>query len=322
MNWTRLRQPAFVVTMLVLVVGAVGMGSAIRVAKVYLDKLPIYPRPIDGKPHQYPEGGPTLLALPSETRNWKQFGSDDIMSEEVEEVLGTTNYLSRMFVEKNPQPGKPPRLVDFHAAYYTDQIDTVPHVPDRCFVGGGMQIGSAPKFLPLTLDRSSWRPDFDVPESEKVRGTIFTARMSSDYGNGLGRRVRLPRKPLNAGDDWITMKAMEFLRPGSDRKVYAGYFFIANGGTVAGANDVRQLAFDLSNDYAYYLKVQFTSDRVGSAEELRDMASSLMDDLLPEIMLCVPDWVDVESGAWPPDNPRGRTPRAPSAPQGAPGERR
>lgn len=309
MNWTRLRQPVFIVAMLVLAVGAVGMGSAIRMAKVYLDKLPIYPA-----------SGLTLLALPSETKDWKQLGPDEVMTEEVEEVLGTTNYVSRLYQEKNPPAGRPARVVDFHAAYYTDQIDTVPHVPDRCFVGGGMQIGSAPKFLPLTLDRSRFRLDTSVPEDQ--RGQIFSTKTSNDYGNGHGRPVRLPRKPANGADDWITMKAMEFIRPGANRKVYAGYFFIANGGTVAGANDVRQLAFDLTNDYAYYLKVQFTSDQVDSAEELRDIASDLMNDLLPEIMLCVPDWVDVQTGVWPPDNPRRAGAPTAAVPQGKASERR
>jgi hypothetical protein len=324
MNAARLRQPAFLVALAVLAVGAVGMGSAIRMARIYLDKLPIYPRPIDGQPHEYPEGSPTLLSLPTETRNWKAFGADRVETEEVEEVLGTTNYLNRIYVEKNPREGKPPRAIDFHAAYYTDQIDTVPHVPDRCFVGGGMQIGSAAQFLPLNLDRSTWQTAADVPEQWK--GRIFTARMSSDFGNGRGRRVRLPRDP-----EAIEMKTMEFIHPGSDRRIYAGYFFIANGGTVARAEGVRLLAFNLTDDYAYYLKIQFTSDRVESAEDLRDAATDLLNDLLPEIMLCIPDWIEVETGLWPPDNPRARAAASapvppntppPTAPQAAPGDRR
>jgi hypothetical protein len=84
----------------------------------------------------------------------------------------------------------------------------------------------------------------------------------------------------------------------------AGYFFIANGSAVAGADGVRLLAFDLKNDYAYYMKVQFTSMQAESPEELAEVASSLLDDLLGEMMLCVPDWIDVLAGRWPEDNPR------------------
>ena len=39
-----------------------------------------------------------------------------------------------------------------------------------------------------------------------------------------------------------------------------------------------------------------------SAEELAQEASSLLGELLPEIMRCVPDWVEVESGRYPANN--------------------
>ena len=83
------------------------------------------------------------------------------------------------------------------------------------------------------------------------------------------------------------------------RMVYAGYFFIANGGTVASANDIRLLAFQLEDDYSYYVKVQFTSGTVGSVEELAELAGSMLDEILPDIMDRVPDWVEVREGRYP-----------------------
>jgi len=67
---------------------------------------------------------------------------------------------------------------------------------------------------------------------------------------------------------------------------------------------VRLLAFDLRNDYAFYCKVQVSSDRAKSAEELAEWAGSLLGDLLPEIMRCVPDWAEVERGTYPEGNPK------------------
>jgi len=67
------------------------------------------------------------------------------------------------------------------------------------------------------------------------------------------------------------------------------------------AEGVRTLAFDLRSDYAYYLKVQFTSGAVSSSEELARQAGDLLEDLLPEIMRCVPDWIEVELGRYPPE---------------------
>ena len=124
-------------------------------------------------------------------------------------------------------------------------------------------------------------------------------KASNDWGETGGARVTLPRKPHD-----IKMRAMNFIDSERKQEIYAGYFFIANGGTVARAEGVRMLAFDLSDDYAYYLKVQFTSSQVDSMEELGALASSLLDDLMGDILYCLPDWVDVDRGDWPLDNPR------------------
>ena len=68
---------------------------------------------------------------------------------------------------------------------------------------------------------------------------------------------------------------------------------------------MRSLAFDLTSDYAYYLKVQATCGTVDSKTEHAAVSASLIGELLPEIMRCVPDWIEVEAGAYPEENPRG-----------------
>ena len=74
------------------------------------------------------------------------------------------------------------------------------------------------------------------------------------------------------------------------------------------------LAFNLTDDYAYYLKVQVGSTDVSSAAELGEVASSLLSDLLGEIMTCVPDWPKVQDGRWPPDNPKRKQTSRPGQP--------
>lgn len=81
--------------------------------------------------------------------------------------------------------------------------------------------------------------------------------------------------------------------------LYAGYFFIANGGTVCKAEEVRLLAFDLNSTYAYYAKVQVTSASVKSGEEMVRASGSLLDELMGDVMLCLPDWVEVQQGRYP-----------------------
>ena len=287
MTPSALREPAFLVAVGLLSAGAVGLFFGIEAAHVYLTKKPIYPR-----------SGLKLNALPTETAGWIRVGTDYVESAEIVDELGTTNYLTRMYMEKNPPDRRAPRTVQLHIAYYTGMIDTVPHVPDRCFIAGGLRPGGLDERVPLTLDDSTWLQRQDVRDDWK--GRVFTMRPSSDYGITGGARVTLPRNPGR-----ITMRAMNFVDDRTGQTLYAGYFFIANGGTVPRAEGVRLLAFELSDDYAYYTKVQFTSQSVTSVEDFAELASSLFNDLIGDIMFCIPDWVEVDQGLWPTNNTHG-----------------
>jgi hypothetical protein len=288
--------PAFFVAFVVLLVSALGFGRLIQAYGIHLKKEAIYP-----------PGGRVVSSLPSETESWVQVGADELMSPEILDELGTKNTVSRRYVQK---PGAmaegqtEPHALVFHAAYYTGMIDTVPHVPERCFVGGGMQKSSASEIVPLPIRTEDWVEDPSVPESFRgPTGVMYTAPTSWTYSDRRGYRVRMPRG--SGPEDPIRMMVSEFRGQADDRAVFAGYFFVANGGTVASAEGVRTLAFDLTSDYAYYLKVQTICGSVDSKAEHAAVSASLIGELLPEIMRCVPDWIEVETGSYPADNPRG-----------------
>lgn len=282
MSWRALANPAFVVALGVLLVGALTMGRAIDAMGIYLQKQPIQP-----------EGDRKVRQILTETDRWIRVGPDLIEAADVVKTLGTSNYVSRAYAAKDPD-GRPDLddVVDFHAAYYTGMIDTVPHVPERCFVGGGWQIAADSRIVDVPLDPSGWILDEDAG--------VYLVRISNRNHDRPGQRVPLPRGVTPDGG--LKMRVTEFYDP-KGRRVFTGYFFIANGGTVASAEGVRLLAFDLTQDYAYYLKVQVTSLQAQSAEELGAVTGELLDDLLPEIMLCVPDWTKVRAGTYPDDRP-------------------
>jgi hypothetical protein len=288
-----LLRPAFLVSLGVLVVSAVALGSGVSMLQLHLKKAPI-------------EVDQRVNSIPDQTPSWTRLGPDVIEEAAMVEELGTSNYLSRRYVERNPQDDAKPIALDLHLAYYTGMIDTVPHVPERCLVGGGWVLGGGTTIQALDLDRSTWELDEAATREAAasnpgVPSRVYSARLSMDsaYTRAPGVRVRLPRDPES-----IAMRITPFIQPGSDRRMYAGYFFIANGGHVPSAEDVRLLAFKLDQYYAYYLKVQISSQTVASEAELARAAGSLLSELLPEIMRCVPDWTDVERGEFPPDNPK------------------
>ncbi|MEM9064359.1 MAG: exosortase/archaeosortase family protein [Planctomycetota bacterium] len=282
-GWGVLRTPAFLVAGLALAGSASTMSWAIAAFDLNLAKRPI----------QAPDGR-SVSAIPTETDRWERVGTDRLESAAVLEELGTRNYLTRIYQEK-AAADEEFRVVELHLAYYTGQIDTVPHVPERCFVGGGMTIGGGSTTVRIPLDTS--RLVLDSGASEILGSDVFTARLPNRWSDRPGSRVRLPGNP-----ETLDMRITEFVGP-DGKPFYTGYFFIANGGTVASAEDVRLLAFDLTDEYAYYMKVQTRSFTASSPEELAEDTAALLDDLYGELARCVPDWADVRSGRYPEDNP-------------------
>lgn len=280
----------FIVGMAVLVGGGIAFRGTTAALKYQLTKRPI-------------EAELKLPSLPKETDRFICI-SDRQEGAEMLEALGTQNYVTRAYIRKGGGENTDPGVIELHAAYYTGMIDTVPHVPDRCLVGAGFTISGATRHVPLELDLASWNTG-TIDGSE---GTVYSRRCyrtrtaiapdGSEQKVLIRQHVRLPR-----GIEDVTIRVTEFASPDSGRRLQAGYFFIANGGIAARAEDVRGLAFDLRADYAYYLKVQFSGEFDGP-EALAEAASELLADLLPDLMLCVPDWYDVLAGDYPADNPR------------------
>jgi hypothetical protein len=277
-----LKSPAFLAALSVLVLGAVALQVSLARMQVVLRKLPIYAK--DDLP---------LRTIASSVPGWERVGQDNILSKEVIEELGTENYLSRVY--RGEFNGKPV-IIELHLAYYTGMIDTVPHVPERCFVGGGMVQDGATQTVPIPLDLERLSIDPYVDQAEY--GSVYSA---------VGENFQSVRMPFEL-DSRLKLRVTPFLDVRSDRRVFAGYFFLANGGIASSANDVRVLSFDPQTTYAYYTKVQFTSWDVESSEELGVIAGSLLDELLPQIMRRVPDWIEVMEGRYPPDNPNQPTP--------------
>ena len=82
-----------------------------------------------------------------------------------------------------------------------------------------------------------------------------------------------------------------------EQRIFAGYFFIANGRTTPWPEGVRRFAFDLTTRYAYFAKIQFTMivSQGNTPEEFVADVADLANELLPELMWCLPDWAEVES---------------------------
>jgi len=249
----------------VLCVAVLGMTYVVRATKAVLIKQPVPLRQ-------------QLYTLPVRIGAWQQVGRDTQMTPEVLETLGTNTYLSRQYEDTSLSADAPGRLVKLHVAYYTGTPDTVPHVPERCFVAGGMQaVDDSTASLTLTGPKyeaadTGWRA-----ESLLARGD-----------------VRLPDRHIRA-------TVFTFCLPNDpDRQSNVVYFFSANGRFYRTPEQVRLRGFDPTDRHSYYCKIEVMLPNVADPTVAGERASAFLSQVMPEIMACLPDWFDVEAGDWPP----------------------
>ncbi|MBM44340.1 MAG: hypothetical protein CMJ36_04925 [Phycisphaerae bacterium] len=266
-RFSRGARKAFVVACLVMVAGGVLFQLLASQLNVYLQKHPVKLRS-------------SLANVETTIGSWKML-QEYRMPEAAAEELGTQYYISRIY-RNTAEPDWP--VLNLHVAYYTGQIDVVPHVPDRCLVAGGLvERSPEPTHYDLEIDRAGWTED-PIHEIDGVPFQLATAR-------GL-HEVRMP-----VGD--IVVRTSEFLDPARpEERIFAGYFFIANGRLTPTPGGVRMLAFNPNEKYAYYCKLQFMlkGGPEFDVEDFIEVMSDSMNVFLGEIMLCLPDWADVQNG--------------------------
>lgn len=272
MLFDRQAKLALIILSLVLIGCRIGFQVSINSLNAYLEKKPV---PLRAQ----------LSKIPMRLGDWVSSESETLTAEIVEE-LGTKHYIDRRYSKVTKGAGSP--WLSVHVTYYTGLIDAVPHVPDRCLVAGGFNLKVRPKNLPLSLDVSNW--SIDRQHTNVRSGKPYHIMLFRDRITNKPIRLRMPLGDFVLRTSEFSSKDM----PGS--RIYAGYFFIANGELTPSPTEVRKYAFDLSVPYAYYAKIQFLTVGPGNFEpgDFVELVSEFLPELLPELMRCLPDWVEVE----------------------------
>ena len=264
---------AFCVALALLVAGAVGFRWLVSELNIFQQKEAVaLRRPLD--------------SVPTKLGRWERVGQDSIFSDTLIEELGTRSYLDRTYaLDGDARNG----VVHVHVAYYTGTIDAIPHIPERCWAVSGLELTRNSEGTPIAIDRAAWEP-LDPPAESGTE--YFTVSLADPVTADL-ERVTMP-----VGD--VVATTIEFQDPKAPEVRQAGgYFFIANGRLTSSSYGVRALAFNLTDRYAYYCKIQLTkTGRVKEGESLltpfREDASTLLTELIPQVMRCLPDWPEWE----------------------------
>ncbi len=236
-----------------------------------------------------------LATVPAALGSWRKVGDDALLSEAMVEELGTPNYLSRHYaLNGDPAQG----VAEVHLAYYTGLIDTVPHVPDRCWGASGLIMSNPAHHVDVPVDVGAWESDSGT--MNLATGLAYPAAWTTDPVTRRRKQVLLPV----ANGPWkMTLTGFQSpSRPG--RRLFGAYFFIANGRLTPSPYEVRSLAFELNERFAYYCKVQVNAelpDTPDAEEVFSQLTSSLYQALVPEVMQRLPDWSEIERRESAPD---------------------
>jgi hypothetical protein len=271
-----LKQPAFLVTFVVLLIAAVSLNAATQFLKLHFKKQAV--------PLAHP-----LEDIHTTIGSWVCV-SKDVLSEDVEQELGTHDYVMRYYIKRsaitpgelaeieglrdykkqidklgqlrNKYQGKLDRnIISFAVTYYTGAADTVPHIPERCYTAGG--------FEPTDADSQTW----DVKTPQIPTGKLPVRYISFDDQSATSGQLEKTRSKLNVA-----------------------YFFHCNGGYTSESGAVRLKLQNLFVRYGYFAKIELMvkePDRDAAAESIRDFLRSGLVD----VENCMPDWNAVEAAA-------------------------
>ncbi|MFW6154558.1 MAG: hypothetical protein ACOC95_05020 [Planctomycetota bacterium] len=233
--------------------GMVGLkrsGFVMAKAKVTLNK------PLDA----FPETVGTRFAL------WRDFNRPDVqqgkvqLTDDIVKVLGTEQFISWYYVDRERSTPGATAFVLFHAAYYTGLLDATPHVPENCMVAGG--------------------------------------RLPDDDHSGQ-RRWQVNDLP-EVWADWeeVEVRRAAFVKRDDPRPVFSYYIFCANGEPMWNRNSVRMRMSDPFEKHCYYMKIEVTagrSDQPLTPEESDEMCRAFFAEAVPLVLQHVATPAELEA---------------------------
>jgi hypothetical protein len=251
----------FIIACVVIALAAITLTTATATLKLHFQKQSV------------PIARP-LTMIDSHLGPWVQVSKDEPLEADIEQTLGTKQYIFRWYVDSrqvpqdvidkftdmdaNRQQGmarelaveKPGSAVQLAVTYYTGMVDTVAHIPDRCYVADGYE--------PSAYDTVNW-----------VTGPgRNTEARYIHFEDQTGQRAS---QPMNVA-----------------------YFFRVNDIYTSSPLDVRWTLQDLKQKYGFYAKVELMTimgDHAKSASVMTDFLTYAM----PEIEKSWPDWTKVNA---------------------------
>jgi hypothetical protein len=264
----RWMQPGFLIAVIILAVAAVGLNAAVNWLHLTFEKLPVPP-------------AKDLSSIPAQLGDWVQVSKDEPLEKDVEDALATKRYIFRDYVNtklvskqelaefdgKTPlerknlvgqlQMERPTAVVNLAVTYYTGLVDTVAHIPDRCYIADG----------------------FEPSEYETPLWDLGPGRL----GKGPKDNPQLAVRFINFEDQTAAGRVT--------RRV--AYFFFVDGKYQSDPLEVRKTLQNLLSRHGFYSKIELMTIKSDHDTAQKTMVAFLK-SAMPEIEKCMPDWNQVE----------------------------
>jgi hypothetical protein len=207
---------SFVVAVVVLALAAVAINGAARVLTFKKKRV---------------EVAMPLKSVPGQLGPWKQLTADRALDSEMEHTLGTSEYIMRTYVDTRVVPAEsldgfddgsadetkrraawhayaaarqahPEAFVQFATTYYTGMVDTVAHIPDRCYVADGFEPTESPRVVEWQAPGKSVKARFinfedQTPDRGKQsRNVGYFFQVNGEYEHDPITGVRLKLQDL------------------------------------------------------------------------------------------------------------------------------
>lgn len=263
-------QTGFLVACVILAVAAVGLNAAVSTLQLHFKKQPV----ALAKP---------LSSLPSQIGDWVQVSKDEPLEKDVADALATNNYIFRDYIntkvfgpdmagqfDGKPKAERdamlvqlemrhPEGVINLAVTYYTGLVDTVAHIPDRCYIADG----------------------YEPSEYETALWDLGPGRL----GQAPGDDRRLPVRFINFEDQTAAGRVTR----------HVAYFFFADGHYESDPLRVRQTLQNLRYRHGFYSKVELMTI-IKDHDQAQKVMSGFLAEAIPHIEACMPDWNRVEYG--------------------------
>jgi len=262
--------PGFVIAAVILAAAAVGLNTAVSALQLKFQKAPV--------PHT--EYRHLLDTIPDRLGDWVQGSKDEPLNKEIQDALGTEQYIFRDYVNTAVVPDvsefkdkssterkiilarietdHPGSTINCGVTYYTGLVDTVAHIPERCYIADGYQPTETPDVISIALKQPHLGP--------KPADAIGMRFINFEDQTAAGRITR-----------------------------QVGYFFFTNGHYESDPIGVRTTLQDLRAKHGFYSKVELMTLQKDPKKAQQTM-SDFLSAAVPEIERCMPDWNRVEGG--------------------------